>query len=83
LIFKFKRYILCNNIAAIYLVEIRFGASQNDGKGQIEDECRETDDTQTEETSPANRRFLCHFGVVNDSVGSGEFFRRFVIAETF
>ncbi len=41
------------------------------------------DGAQTEETSPANRRFLCHFGVVNDSVGSGEFFRRYFIAETF
>jgi hypothetical protein len=41
------------------------------------------DGAQTEETSPANRRFLCPFGVVNDSVGSGEFFRRYFIAETF
>lgn len=49
--FKNQRYYV---ILLSYLVEIRFGASQDDGKGQIEDECGEADDTQTEETSPAN-----------------------------
>lgn len=62
------------------LVQIRFGARQDDGERQIENEGRETDDTQTEETTPTGSRSFRHFGVVDDTVATGECLRRFFLA---
>lgn len=46
------------------LVQIRFGASENYGKRQVEDKSRKADYSQAEITTPALRFRLHHFCVI-------------------